>query len=254
MVDSGQCDLFPTYQGDVANMPHDENGDVLFLLKAQPQIISISRTVFTWFGGRYPLMDLVHECNLAVWLSARSFDPEKGELGPFVAKVARNAIWRYLTNNARSVKLPSSVVGGIKRLTEVTYDFWQQYGREPDLYELAYAMGLPPQKVLSLLHAKDSFNGLSLDEPIGDDGVVGDFVRGSCGAEEIFFKDWKEEQLRKALGKLDDTSRVVIELTFYEGKKVAEIAEELNMSVREVRQTRDKALDKLRNMLTGIYR
>lgn len=74
-----------------------------------------------------------------------------------------------------------------------------------------------------------------------------DFSADHLEQEEAEFKIWK------AFDKLPPECRRIFEMSRIEGKRNAEIAEELNLSIRSVETQVSKALRILRDLLLGVF-
>ena len=67
--------------------------------------------------------------------------------------------------------------------------------------------------------------------------------------EQLFIRKEQLERVRQEIEKLPEKSREVFKMVYYDGKKAAEIAEELHISVRTVETQVYKALKTLRSVL-----
>ncbi len=126
-------------------------------------------------------------------------------------------------------------------------------GREPTDEELARELGISVEELMELLR-KISFSYiLSLEEVFRDN--VRDYeelIGREEGVEEKVIKKDFEERLKRAVAQLPEREKLVIQLVFYEGLSLKEVARVLNCSVSRVAQIKAKALKSLKEKLRNL--
>ncbi len=194
--------------------------------------------------------DLIQEANFSMFKAVQGFDFTRGVrfrtyAGYWVNQAFLNAIY----NQSRVVRVPAYIQKAMKKVNDARSD-----GGDPilDVKELASKSGLTPE----LLNTATNGNRftLSLDKIIDDDGArMVDLFSGDDEADQPQFGEGQhlEVHLGKALEKLNERERLVLELRFglngYEPDTLQAVGDRLQVSLERVRQIQKAALLKLRN-------
>jgi DNA-directed RNA polymerase sigma subunit (sigma70/sigma32) len=140
----------------------------------------------------------------------------------------------------------------LSRLARVRRHLAAELDREPELEELAAALGLAPEQVSELmLLARET---LSLDSPVGDEGdaVVADVVQdsNSLEAEQVVAFRELRDQLEVLLRRLPEREATVLRLRFglADGTEhsLAQIGERLGLTRERIRQIEKSTIGALR--------
>jgi RNA polymerase sigma-70 factor (ECF subfamily) len=86
---------------------------------------------------------------------------------------------------------------------------------------------------------------------LDDDEILGFISAGQENPEELFFSNWRADQIISALDHLSDTHRTVIELAFVNDLSYAEIAEIMACPIGTVKSRMNYALRHLKGILLG---
>jgi RNA polymerase primary sigma factor len=124
-------------------------------------------------------------------------------------------------------------------------------GKEPSDEELAIQLGLDAQEVPELRAIAQRTT--SLEVPVGNEGGVelGDLIEDSNAPDPVDVVSGiiTKEELAKALRRLDQRERKVVELRFgFKGERprtLGEIGSRFNLSRERVRQIVNEALEKI---------
>lgn len=168
----------------------------------------------------------------------------------------RQAMQHLVSELARPIVLSDRALRKLARIKDVQREHLQRHGREPSTAELGVALGMPREKVESLMAAERSPR--ALDEPVGADreqGVtLGELIDDPC-ATEAFDRVPQRldiERLPEMLATLDQRERRIICSRFgLEGDEctLRELGEDLGVSAERVRQIESASLGKLRDQL-----
>ncbi len=89
-----------------------------------------------------PFQDLIAEGNNGLIRAINKYDYKKGfKISTYATWWIRQAITRAIADQARTVRIPVHMVETINKLSKVTRDLTQEYGRQPTDEELAIEMG-----------------------------------------------------------------------------------------------------------------
>jgi RNA polymerase primary sigma factor len=207
--------------------------------------------------------DLVQEGSIGLIKAAEKFDPKRDvKFSTHATWWIRQAIVRAISNQSKTVRIPSYMHEKISKVRYVSGQLCQELGREPTPEEIADEMELSDDEVYEILSYDTPL--LSLETPLGEDGddslVLGDVVEDKTVVspfDYVFNKDIREA-IFEALPTLAAREEQVIRMRFGfdafdneaddyvgEARTLEEIAEELNLSRELVNIIEEKAMAKL---------
>jgi RNA polymerase primary sigma factor len=146
----------------------------------------------------------------------------------------------------------------INRINKITRKHLQEFGKEPDLDQIAEEVGLSVDKVKNVI--KITKEPISLEAPIGneDDGKFGDFVedKKSVAPIEFMLKNDLKGQISGVLEQLNEREQAVVRMRFglledESDRTLEEIGNELNVTRERVRQIENSAIKKLKHPKVG---
>jgi RNA polymerase sigma factor for flagellar operon FliA len=187
--------------------------------------------------------DLVSAGMMALVLSAKSFEPARGvPFGSFAAIRIRGA----LTDELRAMDWASRAVRTKAREIEATHNqLAATLRRAPTREELAQVMGVTVQELDAVDSDVHRAGVLSLQGLTSDDGA--ELVpSGKDGPESLLIKREQIGYLRDAVAELPERLRTVIEQSFFEQRKMLDIAAEFGVTESRISQLRSEALALLR--------
>jgi len=157
--------------------------------------------------------DLFSVAIVALYKAAEKFRPTKGSFARYAAYFVRDAL-RAEVGNAAVVRGRPGSSADRREAAAASWQWLERTGIDATKEELAAILGWTERKVM---RAQPSSPALSLDAPIGEGPAsLGERIHdGSIAGpdEQCAAKD-QADQLRLALGKLDERSREVIKRRF----------------------------------------
>ncbi len=118
-----------------------------------------------------PFQDLIAEGNNGLIRAINKYDYTKGfKISTYATWWIRQAITRAIADQARTVRIPVHMVETINKLSKVTRDLTQEYGRQPTDEELAKEMGegFTPKKINQIRLI--NIDPTSLDKSVHSEG------------------------------------------------------------------------------------
>ncbi len=215
-------------------------------------VVKIARN---YAGLGVPLMDLIAEGNTGLMKAVERFDPSKGgKMSTYGAWWIKQAIKRALSNQSKTIRLPSHLIEKLTRIRKFVHEFHQDNGREPTNAEIADFMGVKPG---AIAHWKAmSVNPASLDAPIGDDdgGSFSDLI--SDAASRNGFDVLDEFQVSSSVkGLMDHLDERELKILNYrygldgsDPETLERVGERFSITRERVRQIQKSALEKLKGM------
>lgn len=207
------------------------------------------------YGNRgLPLLDVINEGNLGLIKAVERFDHRKGfKFSTYASWWIRQAIRRAIADQGRTIRVPVHMAEHINRWIKTTRHLSQRFGREPTVGETAGEMGLPPGKVLDIIHAAQEPSSLEAPVQTGTGSSLADLIpdNDSLSPYRTVLALAFREHVRQMLGSLQEKERRILELRFgLNGtipKTLEEVGEALGITRERVRQLEGRALEKCRH-------
>lgn len=226
--------------------------------RARAELISANSRLVVSIAKRYAglglsLADLVQEGNIGLIRAVEKYDYRRGyRLSTYATWWIRQAITRALTEQGRMVRLPVHTCERLSRIVRSMQRLRQELGREPELAEVAAAVGLAADKVGALLDQAQ--HPLSLDMPIGDgqEGCLGDFVEDDSSRlpSEATWTSLLRQQMREVLSSLSAREDRVLQMRYGlrdgHAYTLDEVGVRFGLTRERIRQIEVQALGKLR--------
>lgn len=214
-------------------------------------VVSIARN---YLGRGLSFGDLIQEGNFGLMRAIKKFDWRRGnKFSTYATWWIRQAITRGLADKGRTVRLPVHIVERLSTIKRTTRQLQQELGREPELSDVAGAVGLTESELQALFDAAET--PLSLDAATDSEGegyellsVVPDTTQAP--AFDVTFERMQLRTLAQAICDLPERERDVLLLRYGldsgEPWSLGDIAKSFGISRERVRQIEARALDRLR--------
>ena len=201
-----------------------------------------------------PLNDLINLGNLGLIAAAKRFDGSRGfRFISYAVWWVRQAILSALTEQTHIVRIPHSQACELTRLGKCLSKLEQEFGRVPELGEIAEELGLESKEVDRLLNRLRPYSSLDVVCGPDSDQSVMDFLEDDThpwGDESFLYENLRAE-IEKAVGSLNENeSNVLCKYYGLDGQQamtLEEIGRLLGRTRERIRQIKESALQKLRH-------
>jgi RNA polymerase primary sigma factor len=203
-----------------------------------------------------PFLDLIEEGNMGLIKAVERFKLSKEcRFSTYATWWIRQSIERALVNQSRTIRLPVHVSDDINKLIKISRELQQKLNREPQVREVAEAMGVEPhyvrrlmvlvKKTYSIEHPMGENNDYSLIDTIEDNSAV----NPSGLIEDLE----KFKRVQSWLDTLSDNEREILSLRFgledREPQTLDTIGRKFGVTRERIRQIEAKSLEKLRKIM-----
>lgn len=213
-------------------------------------------------GYGLPQSDLIQEGNIGLMKAVKRFDPDRGvRLVSFAMHWIKAEMNEFIVRNWRLVK--TATTKAQRKLFFNLRSMKQSYDTlQPDqVNEIAKELNVKPEEVMEMEYR---LNGqeISLDGHTDDDGdesfspisyLVDEGPEPSEHLENVQNEQLQSSGLSKALMSLDDRSRRVVEARWLNenaNSTLHDLAAEFNVSAERIRQIEQKAMQKIKTVMT----
>lgn len=205
------------------------------------------------------LQDLINEGNVGLIKAAQRFEETRGfKFISYAVWWIRQSILQAVAEQSRTVRLPLNQVSMVSKVKKTAIRMEQDMQRKPTVGELAAELGLPEDKVASLLSI--DARQISTDTPL-DEGEELNFFdvfvqQDAVATDQEVAQKSESEFVKGILNKLSEKERQAVMMYYgidYDREySLDEIAQILGISRERTRQIRDRALKHLKTVLPEL--
>ena len=205
-------------------------------------------------GNGLSLADIINEGNLGLIKAAKRFDHTRGfKFISYAVWWIRQSILQALAEQSRLIRLPLNRVGTITKITRAAEKLEAEVERQPKGDEIGNQLEMSGDEVLMAMQYSRRHSSLHSPFQDGENSSLLDIIEDDQAEEPEanIMRESMSEEVTGALETLSGRERSVLEMYFGINRDSAmtlnEIGEEFDLTRERVRQSKEKALQRLRH-------
>ena len=193
--------------------------------------------------------DLEQVAAIALMKAIERFEPERGfKFTTFAMPTIAGEVRNHIRDKGGAIRVNRDTRSRLFQLRKVTDQLTQQLQREPSLKEIAAAMAVTPDELLSLLDARDASDVMSMDAGMSSDEDA-QRLEERLGVNDDGFERVEQQQwMQWVLKQVTPQERLLLEKRFIERLGQRDTAKALGVSQMQVSRMERKVLVRLREL------
>ena len=227
--------------------------------KIRDRLVVMHQNLVRFLAGKFmnrgePIEDLVQVGTIGLINAIDRFDPGRGtKFSTYATPTIVGEIRRHFRDKAWSLKVPRRLQELNLSANKAAESLSQKLGRAPTIQEIAQYVEASEEETLEAIELGNAYDTVSLDSKLAYEGEsaplsLAEFVGASdCTLDNLE----KYGDLNQAMDCLDQRERSIIYLRFFKDMSQTEVAKRLNISQMHVSRLQQKALRRLKELLSG---
>ncbi|HAH86035.1 MAG TPA: SigB/SigF/SigG family RNA polymerase sigma factor [Armatimonadetes bacterium] len=226
--------------------------------KIRNRLVEMHQNLVRFLAGKFvnrgePIEDLVQVGTIGLINAIDRFDPERGtKFSTYATPTIVGEIRRHFRDKAWSLKVPRRLQELNLAANKAAEQLSQKLGRYPTIQEIAKQVDASEEETLEAIELGNAYDTVSLDTKLAYEGesaplILSEFVgEQDCSLENLE----KYGDLNQAMECLEQRERSIIYLRFFKDMSQTEVANKLNISQMHVSRLQQKALKRLKELLS----
>ncbi len=251
-------------KGGIAEWAEDETESLFRRYTAtrdtriRDQLVMNHQNLVRFLAGKFAnrgesLEDLIQVGVIGLINAVDRFDPERGtKFSTYATPTIVGEIRRHFRDKAWSLKVPRRLQELNLSANKAADRLSQKLGHPPTIQEIAGEVGASEEETLEAIELGNAYDTVSLDTKLTHDGessplTLAEFVGGMDGSLQNIdaFGD-----LKQAMEYLEPREQSIIHYRFFQDMSQTEVAKRLSISQMHVSRLQQKALKRLKELLS----
>ena len=210
-----------------------------------------------FLGAGEALEDLIQVGNIGLINALDRYNPAQGtRFSTYATPTILGEIKRHFRDKTPGIKVPRWLQELQYATQRTAQAMTMESGHPPTVAEIAQRLGVSEEQIAEAMESGEASNLVSLDTHLdGHSNLMASSLADLVGHKDPILHEFETfGDLRVALQALNEREREVISLRFFDEMSQAKIARQLNISQMHVSRLQQKALKKLRDMLSDEIR
>lgn len=232
----------------LADYARTRDRDVMALLVEG--YLPLCRTIARKFRGQgVETEDLEQVAAIALMKAIERFEPERGfKFTTFAMPTIAGEVRNHIRDKGGAIRVNRDTRSRLYQMRKVADQLTQQLQREPSLKEIAAAMEITPDELLSLLDARDATETVSMEAAMGSDEDAQKLEARLGVNDDGFERVEQQEWMKWVLQQVTPMERLLLEKRFIERLGQRDTARAMGVSQMQVSRMERKLLARLREM------
>ena len=232
----------------LADYARTRDRDVMALLVEG--YLPLCRTIAWKFRGQgVETEDLEQVAAIALMKAIERFEPERGfKFTTFAMPTIAGEVRNHIRDKGGAIRVNRDTRSRLYQMRKVADQLTQQLQREPSLKEIAAAMEITPDELLSLLDARDATETISMEAAMGSDDDAQKLEARLGVNDDGFERVEQQEWMKWVLQQVTPMERLLLEKRFIERLGQRDTARAMGVSQMQVSRMERKLLARLREM------
>lgn len=212
--------------------------------------LPLCRSIARKFRGQgVETEDLEQVAAIALMKAIERFEPERGfKFTTFAMPTIAGEVRNHIRDKGGAIRVNRDTRARLYQLRKVADQLTQQLQREPSLKEIAAAMDITPDELLTLLDAREVSDPISMDAAMGSDEEAQRLEERLGVHDEGFERVEQQQWMKWVFQQVTPQERLLLEKRFTERLGQRETAKALGVSQMQVSRMERKLLLRLRDM------
>ena len=227
--------------------------------KTRDHLVIMHQNLVRFLAGKFanrgePLEDLVQVGVIGLINAIDRFDPGRGtKFSTYATPTIVGEIRRHFRDKAWSLKVPRRLQELNLAANKAAEELSQRLGHPPTIQEIAGEVGASEEEALEAIELGNAYDTVSLDTKLAYDGesaplTLAEFV-GDLDGALLSIETYGD--LKQAMDCLEPREKAIIYYRFFKDMSQTEVAKRLNISQMHVSRLQQKAVKRLKELLSS---
>lgn len=227
--------------------------------KVRDRLVMMHHNLVRYLAGKFmnrgePIEDLVQVGTIGLINAIDRYDLERGtKFSTYATPTIVGEIRRHFRDKSWSLKVPRRLQELNLAANKISESLSQKLGRAPTIHEIANAIGASEEETLEAIELGNAYDTVSLDSKLAHEDESAPLSLAEFVGDTDLSLDNLEKygDLNQAMDSLDQREKSIIYLRFFKDMSQTEVAKRLNISQMHVSRLQQKALRRLKDLLSG---